>query len=102
MDFLVVYDGDAPVAILPLRRRKRHLFGVSAMVLESPHGHHMKLADLVFAKTPENAAILSEVIAHLRQAPTQWDAIHLARLLDDSSALYAFQSYPPALSIMRP
>lgn len=94
--FFVMVRGESPVGIFPLQETTVKRMGVPLRALTIPHSGTGTYADFVFEPAEENATLVARLVDHLGAERGQgWDVLHLARLLDDSSALYALRRAPP-------
>lgn len=98
--FLVISRGPVPVAVFPLKRSVRSVFGLRLRCLEIPSHPHMSLSDFIFDKTSDNAALVRLMIKNIEHmAGERWDMIHVANTLEDSAAAYALERAPVLLSV---
>ncbi len=98
--FCLMSRGSSPVALFPLRRTERKIYGVRFRCLEIPTHDHMNLSDFIFEKTADNAVLLRTLVRHVRRLSGEaWDLINIPNALEDSATAYALKHAPPLLSI---
>lgn len=98
--FCLMSRGSSPLALFPLKRTERKIYGVRFRCLEIPTHDHLNLSDFIFEKTADNAILLRTLVRHVRRLSGEaWDLINIPNALEDSAAAYALKHAPPWLSI---
>lgn len=101
--FILISDGDVPVALFPLRRTSQRRFCVSLRTWEIFWPNDMGVSDVIFEKTHANRAMLSLLIQTLRaHKDLAWDFLRLQDILVDSCAMYSLNAVPLPLSLTLP
>ncbi len=100
LSFYVLFRGERPVALFPLKRVTRNVCRFELRSLELPVHDHLNLSDFVFEKTEENAGLLRLLVLHLQRSPeTPWDIMYLSNVLEDSAAAYALEKAAPPMAL---
>jgi len=95
--FVALYRADLPVAIFPLKRSARTMAGITMRILEIPRHSHSDLRDFIYARSPENTGLISQLLSHLRQQrDIRWDWLSMTNVPEDSAAAFSLASSPPA------
>jgi CelD/BcsL family acetyltransferase involved in cellulose biosynthesis len=98
--FLVISRGFTPIAVFPLKRSIRNVYGLRLRCLEVPSHPHMSLSDFIFEKTADNAILISLMAKNVRHLTGEaWDMIHVPNTLEDSATAYALERAPVLLSV---
>jgi len=100
--FTVVYIGNDPEAIFPLKISSRRILGLKMKVLQLPSHPHMCLNDFVVARLERVNTYVPLVLNHLRETPElSWDYIYLPRVLEESAAAIALAEQSKILAVQR-
>jgi CelD/BcsL family acetyltransferase involved in cellulose biosynthesis len=100
LSFYVLFRGERPVALFPLKSATQNVCPFGLRSLELPVHDHLNLSDFVFDRTEENAGLLRLLIQHLQRcSETPWDVIYLSNVLEDSAAAYALEKAPPPMAL---
>lgn len=101
--FSVVYIGENPEAIFPLKVSLRRIFGLKMRALQLPSHPHMCLNDFIVARPGLVRSYIPIVLNHLKEIDgVSWDYIYLPRVLEESSAAKALAEQANALRVQRP
>ncbi|MEW6109466.1 MAG: GNAT family N-acetyltransferase [Nitrospirota bacterium] len=101
--FFLIYRGNRPIAVFPLKRVKKKLFGIMFNALEIPDHPHIDLSDFIFEKADENAGLLTSLINYLnKKSLIDWDVILLPHLLEESPVFHSFTVPPYPFVIYEP
>jgi len=100
LSFYVLFRGERPVALFPLKSATRNICRFGLRALELPTHNHLDLSDFVFEKTEENAGLLRLLVQHLqRSSESPWDVMYLSNVLEDSVTAYALEKAPPPMAL---
>ncbi|CAI8821527.1 CelD/BcsL family acetyltransferase involved in cellulose biosynthesis [Methylocaldum szegediense] len=100
--FTIVYIGDKPEAIFPLKISARRILGLRMKVLELPSHPHMCLNDFIVARPAYVKSYVPLVLKHLKEVEgLSWDYIYLPRVLEESTAAIALVEQSDTLSVKR-
>ena len=84
--FFLLYEGNVPIGILPLKRVKKKEYGIKFDVLEVPDNPYIDLSDFIIKKDDEIKDFIILLKAYLKNnLNIPWDYICLPRLLEDSN-----------------
>ena len=96
--FYVLFRGERPVALFPLKGATQNICRFRLRSLELPVHDHLNLSDFIFDKAEENAGLLRLLVQHLQQSSeTPWDVVYLSRTLEDSSVAFALEKASPPM-----
>jgi len=98
--FYVLFRGERPVALFPLKSATRNICRLGFRSLELPVHDHLNLSDFVFDRTEENAGLLRLLVQHLQQSSeTPWDVMYLSSALEDSTVAYTLEKAAPPMAL---
>jgi len=101
--FVVLRDGSNAIAVLPLKRERRTVGGVSIRTLELPRHDHLHLRDIIVSPAHRQTLSLSSIVALLKQCrELRWDVLALWHVLEDSCAMDAYRAGAPGLTVCAP
>jgi len=99
--FYVVFEGDRPAAVFPLKRCVRRFLGIRFHSLELLRHGHLPLADAVLPPTDRACAIWRFFLEQIcRQSDECWDFIRLSKLPEDS-ALFSVLPGTTGLNVLQ-
>jgi CelD/BcsL family acetyltransferase involved in cellulose biosynthesis len=97
-----LYDGAAPVAIIPLYRSESRIGGIAVTALELPTHEHMHHGDLLVAPGWEGRVNLAALLPELATRGPSFDVLVLGPVLAGSSASAVCRASKPWLTAVEP
>lgn len=100
--FTIVYFGDIPEAIFPLKWSSQRILGLRLRILQLPSHPHMCLNDFIVARPERLKTYIPLVLMHLQEIEgVSWDYIYLPRVLEESSSALALAEQAGVLTVQR-
>lgn len=100
LSFYVLFRGERPVALFPLKSDTRNICRFGLRSLELPVHNHLDLSDFVSDRTEQNAGLLRLLVQHLQQSSgVSWDVMYLSNVLEDSAAAFSLDEAPPPMAL---
>ena len=93
--FFLLYKGDKPLAIFPLKKIRKKILGIMFKALEIPNHPNIDLSDFIFGNTETKARLLDSLITYLNKTShTQWAFICMPHALEESTVFQFIKNFP--------